>query len=87
MNNKLTFSCFGFHSTEVFIENGHRVDQIGYLTEEFVGRGHPDVLKFHPQYDDRRFKTVPTEEEIVAEYLKQYKEKGVSLNKEIVYAG
>lgn len=60
---------------------------IGYLVEEYVGRGQPDVLKFHPQYDDRRFDKIPSEETIVSEYKKQYAEKGVSLNKEIVYAG
>lgn len=84
---KLTFSCFGFHSTEVFIKGDQRTDMIGYLVEEYVGRGQPDVLKFHPQYDDRRFDKIPSEETIVSEYKKQYAEKGVSLNKEIVYAG
>ncbi|NBR06951.1 MAG: hypothetical protein EBT92_14420 [Planctomycetes bacterium] len=60
---------------------------IGYLTEKYMGRDKECGWEFHPQYDERRFEKIPSEDKIVAEYLRQYKEKGVSLNKEIVYAG
>ena len=85
---KIVFSCLGFSSSEVFLTDISKEHpgqyHIGYI-DDIV-----DKLRF--EYTGlflERFKDIlPTPEQIIEEYNKQYALKGVCLNPgKIVYAG
>jgi hypothetical protein len=84
---KIIFSCLGFRSAEVFLIE---------ISEEFPGQY--NIGEIFDRYDHyefdyyglylERFKEIlPTPEAIISEYIKQYENKGVCLNPNIVLAG
>lgn len=86
---KITFSCLGFTSTEVFlskIDDKHKGQyHIGFLDERF-----PDYFRFDyfGIYLDRFKDILPDADQIIEEYKRQYALKGVCVNPDgIVYAG
>ena len=85
---KIIFSCLGFSSSEVFLTD---------ISKEYPGQyhiggisEHIDELEFYyfGIYLDRFKDILPTPEQIIEEYKKQFAIKGVCLNPDgIVYAG
>lgn len=86
---KITFSCLGFRSTEVFLtEVSDKYPgqyHIGFLDERF-----PDDFRFDyfgiylTQFKD----ILPNADQVIEEYKRQYALKGVCVNPDdIVYAG
>lgn len=86
------FSRLGFASTDAFIEKDGRQLMVGTLFERFPGE-----FEFH-SYDffwENYVRgsyyvepdEVPTAEEILEEYKKQFAERGVEINSQILYAG
>ena len=83
---KIIFSCLGFATSEVFLVKDGRQLNIGTVFERF----HDEYEFWLHDFWIGRYLTkdeIPTEEQIFAEYKKQYAEKGVEINNEIVYAG
>lgn len=85
---KITFSCLGFSTSDVFLEE---------VNKEFPGQYHIGYI-FDRTYFDYDFEYfgifleklkdfLPTKEEILKEYQTQYKKKGVWINDGIIYAG
>ena len=89
---KIIFSCLGFASTEAFVIKDNRQLMVGTLSD-MTGRGFdywPYDFCMEHYVKRNHYLTeaeVPTAEEVIAEYERQYKEKGVWLNPEIRYAG
>lgn len=89
---KIIFSCLGFTSTDAFLVVDGRQLMVGSIMERF-----PREPEFWPSdyftehYVKRqqyvKAEDVPTGEQIIAEYKRQYADKGVCINNEIQYAG
>jgi hypothetical protein len=74
---KISFSCLGFKSSEVFLVT----DEGNYCCVGYID-------KFDKTYEFTPLDNVNlNSEEIVKEYEKQFKERGVWMNNGIVYAG
>ena len=89
---KIIFDCLGFHSTEVYItdvdDSNSSIYHIGYLISHRLSAG--DEYEFDPYgiYLKRFEHILPTKQQIIEEYKRQYAEKGVCLNpNNIAYAG
>jgi hypothetical protein len=93
----ITFSCFGFSSSEAFLIKCGRQLCVGSITEDFVERGVEQTYTFYrydffwehyvarENYIDAH--EVPSPDAIIAEYKRQYAQKGVDINQDIKYAG
>ena len=88
----ITFSYYGFHSTDCFIVVDGRQLMFGTIFEKFT-----EEYEFVPydfcveQYVNRdhylKLEDIPSAEQAIEEYKRQLKEKGVAINNEIVYSG
>lgn len=86
---KIIFSCLGFASSEVFLIDVNKQYQgqyhIGFIDELFPNDFR---FKYFGIYVDKLKNFLPTPEQIIDEYKKQYALKGVCLNPNgVVYAG
>lgn len=86
---RIVFSCLGFTSNEVFLTDIGEEHQgqyhIGHMNERF-----PNEFRFEyfGIYLDKFKDILPTPEQIIEEYKRQYVLKGVCLNPDkVVYAG
>lgn len=89
---EIIFSCLGFTSSEAFIVLDGRQLMIGTIFSKFPGEYEfwtTDFFKEHyvEKWKYVKIEDVPTSEQIIAEYKKQYAEKGVCINNDILYAG
>ncbi len=80
---KISFSCLGFSTATIFVNHPTGDWCIGSRREC------PDEIWIDNGIWRRYIKEedLPSKEEIEAEYQRQYAEKGVWINKGIVYAG
>jgi len=80
----ISFECLGFGTTAVFITKDNRQYHIGDL---FLRCSEPS-MNYYGCYERYLMPNeIPSLEQIKEEYDKQLNEKGVSINREIVYAG
>ena len=89
---KIIFTCLGFSSTDAFVIKDGRQLKIGTIWKKFPGEYEYWTDDFCMEHYVKRYgyltdEEIPTEKQVIAEYERQYAEKGVSLNNEIVYAG
>lgn len=92
---KILFSHLGFSSADVFIEINRRQLIFGTIILKRSKNG--DDFEFWPNdyftehYVNRwgfiKIENIPTAEQIITEYKRQFDEKGVHINNEILYAG
>ena len=74
---KIIFDCLGFSRARVFLQDSEeRIHPIGYM-----------VLERDYEFKPNQGIYSPSAGQVVAEYNKQFAERGVSFSKEIVYAG
>jgi hypothetical protein len=87
MKNEIAFGCLGFATNTAFIIKNGKQFGIGSVCERLCGEYEFWQQDFWIEHGELTKEEVPTAEAIIAEYKKQYAEKGVMINKEIVYAG
>ena len=89
---KIIFDCLGFHSTGVHItdvdDNNRGIYEIGYLISHEFRDGTKYEFDLCGYFADRFTSILPTENQVIEEYKRQFAEKGVCLNpNDIKYAG
>jgi len=87
---KIIFGSLGFASASIFVEYPveieTRVLDIGVRFDRYGPK--PEIWIYNSLWQNYlKREELPSEEEIEAEYQRQYKEKGVWINNEIAYAG
>jgi hypothetical protein len=78
------FDCLGFSSCSVFIVDSLGGQfHIGYIIDRGIGK----ELSLFGIYLNRFREHLPSASQALEEYERQYAEKGVSISKQIQYAG
>lgn len=90
---KIIFTALGFMTADAFLVVDGRQLLMGAVVDK-LGRGDYEFWPsdyFMEQYVKRdkyvKWKDIPRNEEIIAEYKRQLAEKGITTNTEVVYAG
>ena len=90
---KIIFSALGFTSAEAFLVVDGRQLMMGSIIDK-LGRGDYEFWPhdfFMEHYVKRmgyvKWKDIPRNEEVIAEYKKQLAEKGITTETEVIYAG
>lgn len=89
---KIIFGCLGFASTDVFVEKDGRQLRIGIIFDMHGSQRIFDLSDFFIECYVKRnhyveYDEIPSSQQILDEYEKQLKETGVSINRNILYAG
>lgn len=85
--NRIAFACLGFSSTSVFVIKDGMQIHVGFVSEDSPTVGNREFTYFGVYERDLSKDEIPSPEQVLVEYEKQLKEKGVWINDEIKYAG
>lgn len=81
----LVFSCLGFATAQVFVQKGQEHFHIGDIRQ--MGDGNFHFLPLPKEAIELPPREIPAMKQVADTYHKEFEQKGVSINRSIVYAG